>query len=120
MIQQEQIDRVLELLEAILKRPLMYFGKADDVEIANSFISGFSISLFHTFDIPFSRVDVLGESVTKRGHRFSPRGIWQELKEEGLDNEQIINELIQIQIEMWRIIKNRLEEQVEQSISEFG
>lgn len=105
----EKINKIIELLEYVLNRPKMYFGKDDDVEIASSFLYGVRYGICMLFDLRDSIISVWGDSVIKRGHRFSPRGVSHELKAEGLDDKQIVKELIEIEIEFWKTMREKLE-----------
>lgn len=109
VMEKEKIDKMIEFLEDVFKRPAMHFGKVDSVERANSFLVGIRYATFSLFDLDrYSIVDFQGDVVTKRGHRFSARGVSQELKDEGYEDIQIVKELIEIEIDFWKLVRNSL------------
>ena len=101
-MEHEKINKIIELLEDVLKRPKMYFGTDDNTDIASSFLYGVRHGICMLFDLRGSIISVWGDSVIKRGHRFSPRGVSEELKIEGLNDKEIVKELIEIEIAFWK------------------
>jgi len=108
-MEQEKINKTIEFLEQVLKYMAMHFGAIDAVERANGFLSGIRYVTFFLFDLDnYSIVDFRGDAVTKRGHRYLSRGVSQELKDKGYENTEIVIELIKIEIDFWKIIRDSL------------
>ena len=109
-MEQEKINKIIEFLEQVLKYPKQNFGKDDDVEITHSFLVGIRYATFFLFDLDsYSIVSIMGEAITRRGHKFTPRGSLQDLKDEGYENTQIVIELIKIEIDFWKTFRESLE-----------
>ncbi len=105
----EKINKIIEFLEQVLKYPAMHFGKVDAVERANSFLVGIRYATFFLFDLDnYSIVSFQGEATTRRGHKFTPSGAIQDLKDEGYEDALIVTELIEIEIDFWKIFRDSL------------
>lgn len=88
----------------------MYFGAKDDFISAQSYLYGVQHVGFLLLDLNASTYsNNRGDIVNKRGHRYSPRGVSTELKYEGLNDEEIVQELLQIEIEVWKLYREKLE-----------
>ena len=108
-MEQEKIDKIIEFLKQVLKYPAMHFGAVDAVERADSFLIGIRYGTFFLFDLDnYSIVNLRGDVVNKRGHKFTPSGTVQDLKDEGYENTQIVIELIKIEIDFWELVRNSL------------
>ena len=108
-MEKEKINKIIEFLEQVLKYPLGHFGAIDAVERADSFLTGIRYATFFLFDLDnYSIGDFRGDAVTKRGHRYLSRGVSQELKDKGYENTQIVIELIEIEIDFWKLVQDRL------------
>ncbi len=106
-MEQEKINRIIEFLEQVLKYPAMHFGKVDDVERANSFLIGIRYAIFHLFNLDnYSIVAIRRQVTTKRGHKFTPRGAVQDLRDEGFEDAQIVTELIETEIDFWKLVRD--------------
>jgi hypothetical protein len=96
----EMIERIIKLLERVRLKPRMYLKDvtADNLAI---FLAGFSLAL----DVvePDIVEGVLSIDVAReRGHVISCGGIKIGLRNEGLNEEQIVDEWLTIEIEAWR------------------
>ena len=61
------------------------------------------------FDLDnYSIVSFQREATTRRGHKFTPRGAIQDLKDEDYENAQIVIELIKIEIDFWKLVQDSL------------
>ena len=106
-MERKKINKIIEFLEEVFKYPAMHFGKDDDVERANSFLVGVRYATFHLFDLDrYSIVGIMREVKKRRGHKFTPRGAIQDLKDEGYENTQIVFELIETEIDFWKSIRD--------------
>ena len=103
----EKINKLIEFLEQVLKYPAMHFGKVDDVERANSFLIGIRYATFHLFSLDsYSIVTIMRETTTRRNHKFTPRGAVQDLRDEGFEDTQIVTELIETEIDFWKLVRD--------------
>ena len=111
-MEQEKINKIIEFLEQVLEYPAMHFGAIDAVERADSYLAGIRYGTFVLFDLDrYSIIDFHGEATTRRGHKFTPRGAIQDLKNEGYENTQIVIEIIKIEIDFWELVRNSLHKQ---------
>ncbi len=108
-MEQEKINKIIESLEYVLKRPKMYFGKDDDADLAASYLYGIRLAVFALINFNKTIISAWHEAIIKRGHWLSPRAVSKELKEEGYENNQIVIEVIEIEIETWKIFRDSLE-----------
>lgn len=90
--------------EAMLKRPSMYFGADDDLELVRSFFAGYHAAAFAFFRIgeQFSIVEFYREAVTSRGWELRATSVAMEMKERGIPNKAIVLELINVELDAWR------------------
>ena len=94
------VDRVLELLESLSKRPQMY---VHPVEIATiqSYLHGLEAGC-HLSGLKISHA-ARGAAASTRGWTFSQTGIVWHMKEKQLTDEQIVQELIAVEAEAFRL-----------------
>jgi len=108
-MEQEKFNRLIEYLEQVLKYPAMHFGAIDAVESANSYLVGIRHGTFFLFDLDsYSIVSFQREATTKRGHKFTPRGAIRDLKDEGYEDSQIVKELVETEIDFWKLVRDYL------------
>ena len=108
-MEKEKFNKIIEYLEQVLKYPAMHFGAIDAVERAESFLIGIRYATFFLFDLDnHSITSIYDDVLIKRDHRFSASGILRELKYEGYENTQIVKELIEIEIDFWKIVRDGL------------
>jgi hypothetical protein len=98
---------IIEFLKAIQQRPLMYISRMD-TELLECLIHGFSIGCFASSgDAGLIakhaklRIDVLKE----RGWNSEAYSPSKEMKQLGMSDVDIIDELLKIEIEVWQRIK---------------
>lgn len=96
--------KVSEVFEAIKKRPLVYFGKLDP-QRAICYLHGF----YDGYDAASTAKPNLAEARNKilslRGWQVPSVLIDKEMERRGFTVEEIINELLDIEIETWRLIE---------------
>ena len=96
----EQVNKIVELLEAARKRPPMYIG-GYDVDAAGHFCQGIEAACW-AFDekghMPL-RLQVLQERGwnTNTARHFS-----HQMKQRGLTQQEMVEELFVIEIEVWK------------------
>ena len=98
------MSRIIEFLEAIQKRPLMYFGRIE-VEKIEDLLHGFRLGCFASTDkeeITNLYVRVRGE-ILAEGRKDSA-----EMKKSGASESEIVDEIFKIEIEIWRRLEKIL------------
>ena len=109
-MEQEKIDKLIEVLQNVKKRPQMYFGQNDDVDKAHIFLWGFMLAAISVLNIEFNDcIENRGKATNKRGFEYTTFGIALEAAQKDFDNSQIVIEQIEIEIEMWKIFRDGFE-----------
>jgi len=106
----ELADRIIELFEAMLLRPAMYVGRSNTPEPVVHYAHGFEQALRLTVEFP---IEYKYKSV---GHRFDEARGWssglytplRKFRENGMDEEDIVKELIKFEIEKWKMFRREL------------
>ncbi|MHB1558572.1 MAG: hypothetical protein ACYC61_14035 [Isosphaeraceae bacterium] len=91
-------ERILEILRSARSRKSMYLGTVD-VPSAETFLNGFLVGCFACGrDVPLE----IREQVTiARGWTWSAARPIDEMRERGLTEEQVVDELFAIEIAAW-------------------
>jgi hypothetical protein len=101
-MQSGQVDRLLSILRSARQRKPMYFQPVD-VETAENFLNGFRVgSLACGIEIPLS---IQERATNERGWKWNALGPLKEMRERGLDDDQIVDELFAIEIRAWEMHK---------------
>lgn len=109
LMENEKFNKIIEYLEQVLKYPAMHFGAIDAVERADSYLVGIRYATFFLFNLDsYSIVSFMRETTTRRGHKFTPHGAIKDLKDEGYEDTQIVIELIEIEIDFWKLVRDSL------------
>ena len=98
MNREDKIRVILEAFQHMREKTGMYFST---VKMAESYLRGFRTASAICLDLPASmkaRVEV----VTERGWTSTSQGPWNEMREQGLDDAAIIDEMLSIEIEVWK------------------
>jgi hypothetical protein len=91
----EQTVKLINLLNHIREKPGLYTGDGYEPEKIQVLLLGIRLCQ-NTFGLEQPSYAEIAE---KRGWRYQPRGLIPEMKETGLSDQEIINELIEIEIE---------------------
>ena len=94
------LDRILELLESLSKRPQMYVHPVE-VATIQSFLNGLEAGCYLA-GLTISH-ETRGAAAASRGWKFRATGIVWHMKEKQLTDEQIIHELITVEVEAFRL-----------------
>jgi hypothetical protein len=90
--------RIIEILRSARHRKAMYLGTVD-VPSAENFLNGFQVGCFACGqDIP---LEIRERVTTARGWGWSAKGPIEEMRERGLTEEEIVDELFAIEIAAW-------------------
>ncbi len=103
----EHVDEIIQFFEAVKARPLMYFGKFD-TEAVLLFTHGFYMSLSIAKQT-FPSLEIQKDASKNRGWNFNALGITPHMKQKELSDEEMVKELISVEIEAWKIFRERLE-----------
>jgi hypothetical protein len=101
----EKIDRIIAMYESALARPTMYFGREDDCDAMVHFRGGLIAGLSIAEQLHDSFLQPYGFQTKYFMKRHWNEGLFTPMKamtREGLPREQIVQELIKLEIEMWR------------------
>lgn len=98
-----ELEKITLQLEAIAERPSMFLGNEDNTEGAHLMLWGFNMGLLRLLeDGSFSMPNFLEAGHKARGWDFTAFGPEAQMRERGLNDSQIVQELIQISIACWR------------------
>lgn len=91
-------NSILEALEHIRKRPLMYFS--NDVPAVVNFLEGFTTACLLLK--PVSDYNASYQTVIEaRGWEYSAMPVWRQMKEQGMADATVVDELLAIHQEVW-------------------
>ena len=106
----EKINKIIEFLEYVMKRPQLYVGKDDDFEAALHFLIGVRHGILTLLDSDRTIISSWHDAIIKRGHRLRPLNtIPEDMKKNGFEDTDIVKEYIEIEIETWKIFRDSLE-----------
>lgn len=106
MNQRDIINKLIKNLEHVLKRPTMYLGTVT-WDAANIFIYGFSCA-YGAMGVPLT-LDIRRQATNSRGWEFTSIRGADKMREQGLSEEQIVQELLLIEIKMLELVAGGLE-----------
>ena len=98
MSRKEKIQNILEIFHHMRKYPGMYFST---VTQADQFLRGFLIASQICLDLP-SDTRHRATVTTERGWTWTSVNPWNEMRDQGLDEAAIIDEILAIEIEVWQ------------------
>jgi hypothetical protein len=96
--------RVIEHLEAMRERPILYIGRMEH-ELMERLLWGFKIGCFAAGDVDdgFEKhLEVSRQVIAEHGWEVLAISPSREMKERDLSEEAIIDELLAIEIDIWR------------------
>src|SRR6476469_4741395 len=103
MVTQEIAEKILSQFDSMQKRPAMYFGSDDNVEVAESFFHGYNAAAFalvapdQVWIAEFYR-----PAVEARRWELRARSVATEMRVKGHSEKEIVAELIAVQFDAWR------------------
>lgn len=84
--------------EHIRKRPLMYFS--NDVPAVINFLEGFKTACL-MLNPAFDYKAIYEQVIQEHGWKDSPQGIWHQMQERGMNDAEVIAELLTIHQKIW-------------------
>ena len=97
-----QVIAVVQLLEAVRQRPLMYIGDRDPMATVH-FLDGIDAACgTFGYKIPRYPGTIYEQVVKERGWEFLAARPHREMSERGLSAEMVTRELLTIEIETWK------------------
>lgn len=99
--------KAAEYLEKVAARPQMFVSPFD-FQTLKSFLDGFTLGyLLAKGDLEFSdKIPVWKYVVEKRGWKVNSLGIEKEMREKGNSEKEILEETLQIEIDVWKILES--------------
>jgi hypothetical protein len=103
-----QIDVLINLLDQIRSHPAMYLAPVDGAAALN-WVHGMRASV-HSLDLIVDLTpDAWWQAQENRGYWRRATGPLPQMKDRGLTAEQMADEVLAIEIEMWRLVQKRTE-----------
>lgn len=99
----EVVDNIIEWFENIRIRPKMFFGEANYETVTNG-LYWFRMAFRHLAFDTDPKIDVGKE----RGWESNARGYWHHFQRKGLSEEEMADELIAIEIESWKKLRENI------------
>lgn len=101
-VTKQQIDKIVKYLETVKTHPQMYM--AEGIPSIFSFLDGFRVACA-SFGIELLDQQYRGifcEVNEQRGWEYLAEPLWEQMKNSGLSNEEITQEMLAVYIEVWR------------------
>lgn len=102
-MKQDTVDSIAQFLEMVKKRPFMYTG-TDDPAAMVIFLGGFraGCQLFGPKEMSIHSDNLYENVVVEHGWEWTSRHPWHEMRERGLSSTEIIQEILGIELEVWK------------------
>ena len=91
---------IIGQLENVYQRPALFIGRRDDVAGAVDFLAGF-LTACDALGFRYSR-DISRHVIVENEWEPSSQGVWLQMREKGLSEEEIVKELVQLEIKGWQ------------------
>ena len=105
MSRKDVVEKLIEAIRRVAERPAMYLGDVTAAS-ASSFQCGtYCACAALGIDLPSK---LLRQAVNGRGWEYGPTGGVADMREQGLSEDQIVQELILIKIRMLEIVAEGL------------
>lgn len=102
----QQADKIVKYLEVVKMHPRMYI--AEDIPPISNFLYGFvaacesfGINLYQQYEDIFRKVE------EERGWKFASYALWDQMRDAGLSDDEITQEILAVHIEVWRRVGER-------------
>ncbi len=94
----EKKNSLLAGWEHIRRRPLMYFS--NDVPAVVNFLAGLRTACL-LLNPAFDYETIYNQIIQERGWKNASQGIWRQMQERGMNDSEMIAELLAIHEEIW-------------------
>ncbi len=91
---------IIGQLENVHKRPALFIGRKDDVKSAVNFLQGF-LTACDALGFGYSR-DIGRQVIVENDWEPSSQGVWLQMREKGMHEEEIVQELVRMEIRSWQ------------------
>ncbi len=91
---------IIGQLENVHKRPALFMGKKDDVAGAVNFLQGF-LTACDALGFGYSR-DISRQVIVENDWEPGSQGVWLQMREKGMSEADIVQELVRIEIRSWQ------------------
>lgn len=108
MDQEAVVNNILEHLQRIQATPKMYFGADDKPDLALAHLYGLHEVARSLLNFKGSSVELRDEAAKRRGWWYHADGYIPALQRKGMNDPEIVTELIAFEIEFWKIYSERL------------
>src|SRR5215203_1010802 len=98
----QRIDLIIERLEAVRERPMMYLGELDRTRVT-AFFHGFYLAL-GIYEKQTPGLDLLRSAYSAGGWNFNAMGPIPDMISKGLSPTEIVDEMISAQIDSWKLL----------------
>jgi hypothetical protein len=102
---ESKANLIIELFKEVQKRPYSYLGPIGqgNIPAVRHFIDGIHAAC-RALNVHNDEGDrkFFEEVVIERGWEYGPSGLWEEMRERGLSEEAIVQELLAIELEVWK------------------
>lgn len=103
---QIQINAIIQLLERVKSRPFAYISPS--FESAISFIEGVTQAASVLGIVKSEEMYI--DAIRSKGWTYTNFRPIEQMKQKGLDDQQIINELFDIEIQVWKELSLKIKE----------
>jgi hypothetical protein len=107
------IEKIISALESVAKRPYMYMGSEGEIA-AQPFLAGFHCAL-RILNLDEDTQKFRNDVLTERGWELSSVAPYTEMKQRSMSPDQMINEILTIEIEVWKKILSQKQDPDETS-----
>lgn len=97
------IQNIIEVLESIRKYPTIYVGNVSPDSLL-CLLNGFYLGLKTSSNTHENYPNVMKEVLTKKGWNSPSPSFINQMREKNLSDEEVIKELLEIEIETWKIL----------------
>lgn len=105
-------EKIIGFLESVQLRPYMYVGGCEQYSSnpASIWLGGFNVAL-NLLGFQAYHADILQEVVAGRGYEMNAGAPDYEMKQRGMSEEEMVNECLSIEIEVWKRVLVKLQEE---------
>ncbi|MGD9588181.1 MAG: hypothetical protein AB7Q37_06155 [Pyrinomonadaceae bacterium] len=103
------VEKLIDYLTAVRSRPRMYLGSDDNPDVADAYLGGTRVLALLFFDFHGSVTALQDEVATRRGYWYHADGIIAALRRKKLSDKDIVHELIESEIEFWKVYAEQME-----------